>query len=375
MFVYGGFGALFSATSRYAHEWLGASRGTSGFSVSIFFVAAVFTRPLVGRIIDRRGRRLFLVVPPFALAALMLAFHFAHSIAVLLAIRFAQGAVGAGFYVAAVAASTDLTPPQKRASAVARLSLALYLGFAIGPTIGELLLDYGPGVAWTTLSITTLAGALICASLPETRSPATADSQVRSPIVHRLAILPGIAMLALGVGYASITAQSALFARTLKLSSSDGLYAAFAMTVLLVRLVSGKMADQRGVVVVVYTGIASFIVGFATLTQARVVAPAVVGIMFVACGWALVLPAQTAWLADRADDAQRGAAVGSLVAFMDIGQGAGGYLVGAIADRHGFGWGFGLPLVLAVAALAVTTQVPKPSKPSRAEPNPDFVAP
>lgn len=374
LFVYGGFGALFSATSRYAHETLGASKGVAGFAVSIFFVAAVFTRPVVGRLIDRYGRRVFLTIPPFLLAGLFFAFHFAHSIQVLYLLRFLQGAVGAGFYIAAVAASTDLSPPDRRASAVARLSLALYMGFAVGPAAGEFLLNRGPGITWTVLGCVCLFGALVCASLPETLpsampgNPAAprgsnvdgVSSSPRTTWLHRDAVLPGVAMLALGVGYASITAQAALFARSVHMSSSEGLYAAFALTVLCIRLTSGRLADRRGNVKVVNAGIVAYIVGFGVLTQASNSLTAYVGVMAVGIGWAFVLPAQTAWLTDRVDDHERGAAVGSLVAFMDVGQGVGGYAVGAIADRAGFGWGYSLPLALAVVAAVVMQRVPRP---------------
>ncbi len=380
LFVYGGFGALFSATSRYAHETLGASKGVAGFAVSIFFVAAVFTRPVVGRLIDRYGRRRFLTIPPFLLAALFFAFHFAHSIQLLYLLRFLQGAVGAGFCIAAVAASTDLSPPDRRASAVARLSLAVYMGFAVGPAAGEFLLNRGPALTWTVLGCVCLFGAFVCASLPETlphripdttyvettgaasRSASIGPSRAsRSTWLHRDAVLPGVAMLALGVGYASITAQAALFARSVQMDSSQGLYAAFAVTVLCIRLTSGRLADRRGNVEVVNAGIVAYIIGFAVLTQAASSVAAYVGVMAVGIGWAFVLPAQTAWLADRVDDHERGAAVGSLVAFMDVGQGLGGYAVGAIADRVGFGWGYSLPLALAVVAGAVMQRVPRPA--------------
>lgn len=359
LFVYGAFGCQFTVVSRYVAEDLGGSRAMSGLAVSMFFAAAVVARPLTGRFIDRVGRRWFLVVPPFLLVVLMLGFHLAHSVSIVLALRFVQGALGAGFYIAAVAAATDLSPPERRASAIAQLSIAMYIGFAVGPWAGEWLLDLGPGVAWTSLACLCALGGFVVAGLGETRDPMTLPP-LSVPIFHPLALLPGVAMLGLGVGYSSITALSTLNARRIGLHDSTSLYVTFAVSVLLVRLGSGRLADRRGPVPVVYAGIVVFGLGFATIAAFDRVGPVLVGIALVGAGWALVLPAQTAWVASRVGAGERGAVIGSLVAMMDIGQGTGGYVVGRIADVAGFGWAYALPAVLAVVALGVTTRVPPP---------------
>jgi MFS family permease len=279
-----------------------------------------------------------------------------------LGLRFVQGAIGAGFYIAAVAAATDLAPPERRASAIARLSVAMYVGFAVGPAAGEWLLDQGPGIAWTTLALVCALGGLVTWSLPETRRP-DADA-VPGALFHRSAWLPGVAMLTLGIGYTSITALSALNARRLGLDDSTPLYVTFAGSVLLVRLGSGRLADRVGAVPVVNAGIVSFAVGFVGIALGTTPAPVLVGIALAGAGWALLLPAQSAWLASRVPDGERGAALGSLVAIMDVGQATGGLLVGAVADHLGFGWAYAVPAALAVVAFGVTQAVPRPVMPT-----------
>ena len=362
MFVYGAFGCQFTVVSRFVDEYLDGTRAQSGLGVSMFFAAAVITRPVAGRWIDQVGRRWFIVVPPFVLAVVMLGFHFADSFGVVLALRFVQGAVGGGLYIALVAAVTDLAPSNRRASAIARLSIALYLGFAVGPAVGEWLLDLGPGVAWNVLAVMCAIGALCTVTLPETlpvplRGPL---GERRRSWLHPAAVLPGVAMLGLGLGYTSITALSALNARRIGLDDSTPLYLAFAGSVLLIRLGSGRLADRLGPVPVVNAGIVAFAAGFACIAAFDVPAPVIVGVALVGCGWALVLPAQSAWLASRVGDDERGSALGSLVAAMDIGQAIGGFVVGALADAYGFGWAYLLPCGLALLAFGVTQRVPRP---------------
>jgi MFS family permease len=356
--VYFALGAMFSAAPRYVSEELGGSKALAGFSVSIFFVAAVLARPIVGRLVDRVGRRPFLVVPPFVLAALMLCLLGAKWVPVVLVVRFLQGLAGSAFYVAAVTTSTDLAPPDRRASAVARLSIAIYLGFALGPAFGEVLLDRGTAWAWPALAALLVAGGLFTATMPESRpvpDEAAPTPPHRMPLIYRAAVLPGLVLLALGVGYTSVTAHSALYARSIGLTSSGALYATFAVSVLVVRLGSGRLADTVGPLRVLYPGIASLTGGLLVLSLIPEPVAAIVGVALVGTGWALVFPAMIAWMAATVPDAQRGAAMGSLVAFMDIGQGAGGYLVGAVADGPGFGWAYALPATLALLSVVPMT--------------------
>ena len=390
VFLYVALGSMFSAVPRFVAEQLGGSKGLAGFSVSVFFVAAVIARPLAGRFVDRRGRRPLLVALPFVIAGAMASLAVAGSVGVVLVLRFVQGLAGGAFYVTAVTAETDLAPPDRRASAVARLSIAIYLGFAAGPALGEWLTDAGSGWTWSVPAALAVLGGLLTSTVPETRPggsgvPAAGSATAAvvedpepmvepgAPLIHPRAVLPGITLLTLGVGYASITGLSALYARTIGLASSEVLYGSFAITILVVRLVSGRLADRVGPMKVAYPGMAAYVVGFALLSQVPEPVAAAVGVALVGLGWALVFPAVIAWLTVQVPDAQRGAALGTLIALMDIGQGAGGYLVGSVADGAGWRWALILPGLLAAAGtvvlvVAVRRAAPPPAAPVGAGP-------
>jgi predicted MFS family arabinose efflux permease len=64
-----------------------------------------------------------------------------------------------------------------------------------------------------------------------------------------------------------------------------------------------------------------------------------------------------AFTVDRVDDHERGEVLGSFTAFMDIGSGGGGFLIGYVADRAGFGWAFGVPALLCLCGLALLTVI------------------
>ncbi|MEZ5206204.1 MAG: MFS transporter [Acidimicrobiales bacterium] len=259
------------------------------------------------------------------------------------------------------------------------------------PTLGDLARRHRPGLAscrrrWP------VAGAIVW-GIPEARpaadatpapdpgafesypAPVPVPPTVPAPppgtrlwlgVLHPAAVLPGLTLLTLGLGYQAITSQSALYATSIDMATATPLFAAFALSILGIRLVSGRLADTIGPVRVMFPGVACYIVGFGLLARFAAPVAAVVGIAFVGAGWALVFPAVTAWLSGRVPDAERGSALGSLISFMDIGQGTGGYLVGGLADAFGFGTAFVAPAVLAAAGgivLAVAVRRPGPTAP------------
>lgn len=360
VFVYLALGGTFVALPRTVVNDLGGSTALAGFSVSVFFVAAVVARPLAGRLIDARGRRIVLVAGPLVVAAMMLGLAVADNVTLVLALRFVQGVAGGSFYVAAVTAETDMAAPDRRASAVARLSVAIYAAFAVGPLVGEVLLDRGQQVTFTALAGLAAIGLALTITVPETRpdhaSKLAATRPPPGPLIHRAAVLPGITLLTMGVGYASVTALSGLYAPTVGLSSSAVLYATFAITIAVLRLGAGRLADSVGLVKVMFPGMTAFGLGFAVMSAAAAFGmgwAAVAGVALVGIGWAVVFPAVVAWLAGQVPETQRGAALGSVVAFMDIGQGAGGYVVGGVADVAGYTWAYLVPALLAVGGTLV----------------------
>ncbi|MCC5950551.1 MAG: MFS transporter [Acidimicrobiia bacterium] len=351
--VFTALGAMFVAVPRVVTEEMDGSVGMAGFAVSIFFVAAVVTRPFAGRFIDRHGRRPLLATLPFVLAVAVAALVVVDSVAGVLALRFVQGMAGGAFYVVAVTVSTDLVAPNRRAGAVARLSIAIYAGFALGPVAGERLVDLGATMTWLVLAGVIVAGGVVVRTIPETRPatvPLAAGDPPPGPVpwLHPVAVLPGLALLTLGVGYTSVTGLSALYARSIDLGSSDLLFITFALTILVLRLGSGRLADAVGPATVMFPGMAASALGFTLLALGGDPVSAVAGVALVGVGWAVVFPAVTAWVAGQVPDGQRGAALGTLVAFMDIGQGSGGYIVGSVAGAHGFEWAFVVPGSMAV---------------------------
>lgn len=342
---------------------LGGSRSAVGLAVGAFSLSAVLLRPSVGREVDRRGRRLFLAAAPAILIVTSVGFVFVGAVPGAVALRLLQGVAGACFYTAAATVATDLAPEGRRAEYLARFSLFLYGGLAIGPALGEAVADSrGFDWTWAVAGAAAALSLLVCLVLPETGAPQAERGPVPTArgvarFVHPAAVGPGVVVVTAAIGYAAITGFSPLYARRIGMATSGPLYATFAVTVLVVRLVAGRLADHYGRVAVALPGMVLAAAGLAVLALEVSPALAFVGVACFGSGFSLLFPALMALTVDRVPDAERGAAVGSFTAFFDIGSSAGSYAVGSVADRFGFGGGYGLPAALCVVGTVVLARL------------------
>jgi MFS family permease len=347
-------GIYMSALPLFITDELGGTRGDVGLVIGAFFVSAVSLRPMIGRRIDRWGRRPFLAGSPALIVVASLLFLTADSVSVAVLIRLIQGLAGGTFYTAAATVATDIAPRDRRAEIIVFFSLFLYGGIATGPAIGEwLATNIGFGATWVVAATLSGAAVLAALSLPETLSREERD--LASPAgrwLHPAAIGPGLILLCAATAYSSIISFSPLYARDIGMDSSGGLYAAFALTILVVRIASRRLADRHGRTAVAAPGLILGACGMALLAFVQVPIAAYIGVAAYGSGFALAFPALLALTADRVAPNQRGAALASFTAFFDIGAGAGSPLVGYLAGASGFAAAFTLPTAAcAIAAL------------------------
>ncbi len=176
-----GFGIVLPLLPSYAAAYHVGDTAV-GVLVASFSLMQFLLAPWWGRLSDRIGRRPVLLVGLAGSALSYLVFALAQSFWMLLASRLVAGAMGATVNVAQ-AYLADITPPDRRASAMGKLGAAFGLGFVVGPALGGLSSHWGnaaPGLAATLLTAINLV--LAWRSLPETHSHA--GDRPRAVSVH-----------------------------------------------------------------------------------------------------------------------------------------------------------------------------------------------
>ncbi len=350
-------GILISAVPRFLHQVLKADRFHTGLATTIYFVAALLVRPFIGAAVDRVGRRLFLIYPPGFVAALTLGYLGTHSIAGVAVLRFAAGGLAALFFTAIALAATDIAAADRRTQALGRQSVMTYTGFTLGPLAADVLIDRSWKLVWIVPAVLHLATSFIAVSIPETRASGVASSS--KPGFDRRVMRPAVAVMMANFSFSTIVAFLPEFSERLGITRPGLLFGIYAISVLLVRAGTGSIADKIGPARFTVPALAFGSVGLALLASSREPWHAYVSIGIVGASLGSTFPAATAASLQRVGSEDRGKAMGTTLAFGDIGQASAGPLVGYLSTQLGFRWVYGIPSLLALCAVMSMATMPE----------------
>jgi DHA1 family multidrug resistance protein-like MFS transporter len=122
------------------------SLGAKGMSLAIIFagfpIARAIFMPIIGRISDKRGRKMFIAWGLLIYGAISLAFPAAQDITSLTLFRIIQGLAAAMILPTAMAYIGDISPVQKEGFYMGIFNVALFAGFGTGPFMGGVLMDF-----------------------------------------------------------------------------------------------------------------------------------------------------------------------------------------------------------------------------------------
>ncbi len=327
-------GALIPTVPQYVEGPLGGSEAAVGIVVGAFAVTALLLRPWAGRLADRRGRRFVMLIGMVMFAAAGAGYVVAESSWLMVVMRLLTGAGAAFFFVGAATAVTDLAPEARRGEAFSFFSLALYAGVGVGPVLGEVAVQAsGFDLAWWLIVAASVLAFALALPVPDTRPPERDEGPMR--IVHPAAIVPGLVILASVWGMAGFFAFTPLYAKELGLADSRFVFLLFSVVVLLIRGFGAKIPDRLGPgraarSALVLSGVALLVIGLFDSTPGLLVGTAILGV-----GVALAFPALMTMTVAAAPPAERGAAVGTFSAFVDLAFGVGPLTLGFVAEALG----------------------------------------
>lgn len=144
--------------------WLGII--FAGFSIS----RAIFM-PIIGRLSDRNGRKLFICLGLLIYSVISLGYIWADNVSQLTLVRLIQGAAAGMIIPIAQAYVGDISPEGEEGTWMGYFNAAFFTGFGFGPLMGGVLTDhFGMNVAFYTMGGLNLLALLVATLfLPEVR--------------------------------------------------------------------------------------------------------------------------------------------------------------------------------------------------------------
>jgi MFS family permease len=340
-----GFGAVIPMLPVYLHEQAGASTLITGLLIGLSSGFALPGRLLAGKVADRKGRRIALLVGMGFCAAAGVLYLPAFGLGALAAGRVLHG-LGEGFFVtAAVAWAVDVAPDKRRAQALGFLSSGIWGGVSIGPAIGQALGSMASVALFLTVSSVVVA-ALVFVMDEEQRPHEHAASRWFPPPV----LLPGIV---LGLGNVTYAAMAGFLILLLH-SRGHGTawaFSAFALAVLFGRAVFGGLPDRMGPRRSLFAGYACLAVGLVAIATGHNSALDMPAALLIGLGYSFPWPALASVVVGEVAVSERASALGALNAFYDLFVALSSAVAGAAAGR----WGLTAPFWIALASVGCAT--------------------
>jgi len=364
-------GALQPTLPRFIEGPLGGDDVAVGVGIAGFSLSAVLMRPFVGRISDAYGRKILIVSGGLLVGVATLGLVWASSLPWLIFLRFISGVGEAAFYVGAATIINDLAPDERRGEALSYFSLALFGGLALGPIVGELMLErFGYDAAWHIATWTAVLAALLAVRLPDTRPEAVRRKglQLGGRIVHPAGVLPGAVLASAILGLAGFATFIPLYALEIGLSGSRLVFGFFSVIVLSIRLFGARIPDLLGARRAGRIALVTNTAGFLVMALWATPAGLFVGTALFSAGQSLVFPALMSLALANAPAEERGAVVGTFTAFFDLAFGIGAISLGWVASQFGYSGVFMGGAIAAALGLGVLQIATKPFVRPSAEP-------
>ncbi len=355
-----GFGIVVPLLPIYADQ-MGASALEIGFINAGFSLALLAALPIMGRLSDRSGRKVFLCSGLAVLTVASLGFIWAQTPLQLIIVRVFQG-IGASMHLPiAQAYLGDITPKGEEGKWMGHFGAILFGSMSIGPLFGGVLTDlFSVNTTFLVMAALCLVGLIATLIfLPEVVKGTVAAKQ--SAIFEGLRksnVLKGafVFRMANGFGMASVmTFLPLLASQKLGLSVSlIGLLIASRTPLALLQSYTGTLADKYGRRGLVVAGGAVAIIFIALMPTAGGFWPLLIIHALMATGIAFAMPANTAYVVEEGRIFGMGASMALFMMAMQIGMGFGPILLGGIVGFMGIESAFysaAIILLLGIAAF------------------------
>jgi MFS family permease len=319
-------------------KMLGGSESTVGLVMGTGGAATFLTLPVVAVLIDRLGRRRFLILGALGMTMASICFLRVDTIGpALFALRALQGASFAAAFTATTAFAATFAPQDRRAQALGIFGLSVLLTHAIAPAAGEeIIRRLGFHVLFTATAAWTLVVLLVAAQLPAGVVARSTGAQPAPWHFDRVQWIVAATMVLSGMGFGAMMTFTPTFIHGEGLGRVGIFFAAYSITAILTRIVGAGLSDsfgRRAVIIPTLLVLAgsvltmAFVRGILMLVFAGALFGAAQGISY---------PTLHAFLVDMTAEAHLGRAQALFNGSFNFGVASSAFVFGAVAELLGY---------------------------------------
>ncbi len=348
----------------HVHQRLGLGTFVVGLVTGSQFGASLLSRVWAGHYADRRGCKRAVVAGLLTATAAgllyigSLAFVATPlvSVTILLFGRALLGAAESFIITGAVAWGLALAGASNAGRVIAWIGMAMFASLAFGAPIGTAI--YAAG-SFAAVALATTLIPLVTVLLVARLSAVPPQGGERPSLltVAGAVWLPGFGSALSTVGFGAILTFGSLLSDQRGWSPVWLLFSAFAIALVLARLLLGHTPDRLGGARVALICVLIEAAGLSLIWLASGGAAAAAGAALTGFGYSLVYPGLGVEAVRRAPPQSRGLAMGAYTVFLDVALGFGSPALGLIAGRFGLGVAFLVSALIALGSAAVALRL------------------
>jgi len=242
--------------SKYAVD-IGAPLTIAATISSLMSIAALICRPFSGAAADLVNRRTLMIAATIITALSIGCYALVEDISLLIVMRTIHGISFSFMSVANMAFATNYIPKDRIGEGLGYTALAAVVSQAAGPTLGYWLVErYSFKVCFLTAAFLSVAAVVFMLMIPyEHRSVAPSQGKKRFTLDNLFAkelILYTALVSLFSMGNGLLNTYLALMADQRGIQNVTLFFTAYSIMLLLVRPLSGKILDKKGIFVVLF---------------------------------------------------------------------------------------------------------------------------
>lgn len=342
----------------YILQDLHGSLAQAGLTMTLFMASSIAVRPFSGLIIEKFGRKKTFFVSEFLFCLFSIAYIFADNLQVLLWLRFLHGIWFSILTTVTVPIANEFIPDSRRGEGMGYFVMSVNLGIVLGPLIGlSLIQPLSYAVVATILAAIICLGFVFCFLIPVQTETSTMQKMQKKQLsihdfVEKKALPVSIMAMMVSFAYASIMSFISTYSASKNLLAYASLFfIVFAISMMSLRPLTGKIYDRKGPSYVIYPALVLFAVGLILLSQINSLIGFMLAAIFIGMGFGSVQPCLQTLAIQRAAPQRIGHATSTFFTFYDLGIAFGSILLGILITAQGYSMSYILCAVIVLLSL------------------------
>lgn len=333
---------------------LGGSEAVAGICAAAFAFVAVIIRPFVGWWLDNGARKVALVVGLLLLGTAPLGYVFVPVLSMSIAFRMLHG-IGLSFSNSTTATvASDVICRPRFAEGMGYFGMATALASAIAPALGLSLMEgFGFGTLYAVAGGIAGLGLVLFAFVRTRKVNVPKKKLDLRTIINRDSLPAAATMLVFMLTFGALENFVAIFAAENSLPSGSIYFIVMSVMLLVVRVTLGKLVDQRGEAIFVYTCNAAMLVAFSLLALVPNTATYILSAALAGYAFGGLEPSLQSMAVHTSTDETRGSANSTFLCGYDIGYGLGGGLAGSLITAMGYSSMWAIVSLACVASVLI----------------------